>query len=232
MRATTRARKHAKPREPLSFERALRAALSLADAEGIEAVSMRRLAKELGVEAMSLYHHVASKDAVVDAMVDAVFNEIALPPTDVEWREAMRTRAAAVRQVLSQHRWAAGLLESRANPGPATLAHHDAMIGCFRRAGFSLALTGHAYSLIDAYTFGFVRTELHLPIGEGAQTQDLAQEIFAKMPKEQYPHFVEFTVGHVLAPGYLFAREFDFGLELILDGLERARQKERINRSP
>jgi AcrR family transcriptional regulator len=211
-----------KARPALSRERALTVAVDLADAEGIASLSMRRLAKALGVEAMSLYHHVANKDDILDGMVDVVFGEIEVPPADAEWRTAMRRRAQSVRAALARHRWAIGLMESRKTPGPATLRHHDAVIGCLRAAGFSLELTAHAYSLIDSYVYGFASQEASLPFDTAEETRDVADAILERYPADAYPHLAELTTGHVLQPGYDHGDEFEFGLELILDGLERA----------
>ena len=187
---------------------------------------MRRLAEELGVEAMSLYHHVPNKDAILDGMVDLIFEEISLPATGVDWRSAMRQRAASVRSVLLRHPWALRVMESRATPGQATLAHHDAVLGCLRAGGLSLQLTAHAYAVLDSYIYGFIHTELSLPFQTTEQTHEVAAAIFARMPKGMFPHLTELTLQHVLKPGYAYGNEFDFGLELILDGLERAREGE------
>src|SRR5215813_1078569 len=140
---------HRSPRQrrTLNPERVLLAAVSLADAE----LSMRKLGESLGVEAMSLYNHVANKDDLLDGMVDLVFSEIPLPAANLDWRSAMRERAIAVRAALSRHRWAIGLMESRRRPGAATLRHHDAVLGCLRIAGFSVELAAHAYSVLDSY---------------------------------------------------------------------------------
>jgi len=213
-----------KVREPLSRERALRVAMELADAGGIEELSMRKLAEKLGVEAMSLYHHVEGKDAILDGMVDLVFAELELPKPGGDWKKEMRERAHALRAALKRHPWAVTLMESRAAPGPATLAHHDAVLGCLRAGGLSIELTAHAYSLLDAYIYGFALEELSLPFQTGDETQALAKEIFEKLPPGAYPHLVELTTQHVLQPGYAYGNEFDFGLDLILDGLERRRK--------
>ena len=144
----------AKRRARLNRDRVLRAAIALADAGGIESLTMRRLGEELGVEAMSLYHHVANKDDLLDGMVDAVFSEIDLPSDAADWRTAMRDRGISARKALSRHPWATGLMESRTTPGPATLRHHDTVIGTLRKAGFSIELTAHAFSALDSYTTG------------------------------------------------------------------------------
>jgi AcrR family transcriptional regulator len=208
-------------RRPLSRERVLRAAFELTDKDGVESLSMRRLARELGVEAMSLYHHVGSKSALLDGMVDLVFSEIELP-TGTGWKSAMRRRAVSARAVLSHHPWAIALMESRSTPGPANLRHHDAVIGCLRQAGFPVALAAHAYSLLDAYIYGFALQEASLPFDTPEDTAEVAQSIMAGFPADAYPHLTELAVQHVLQPGYDYGNEYDFGLDLILDGLERA----------
>jgi AcrR family transcriptional regulator len=210
-----------RPRAPLSRDRVLAAAVALADEIGIEALSMRKLGESLGVEAMSLYNHVAGKDALLDGMVDAVFAEIDLPSADGGWRSAMRQRGISVRAVLRRHRWAITLLQSRTAPGPSTLAHHDAVIGVLRTAGFTVAQTAHAFSVLDSYIYGFALQEKALPFEGPEQTAEVAQGIFADLPVDRYPHFVELATQHVLQPGYDYGDEFAFGLDLVLDGLER-----------
>jgi AcrR family transcriptional regulator len=214
----------AAPRLPLTRNRILRTAIALADEAGIESLSMRRLGQALGVEAMSLYHHVANKEDLLDGMVDVVFGEVELPSREGDWRTAMRRRADSFRAVLARHRWAIGLVDSRTAPGPATLRHHDAVLGCLRGAGFSVELAAHAFAALDSYLYGFALQERNLPFEAGEQTTELAEAILAQLPAEEYPHLVELTVDHVLQPGYDFGNEFAFGLDLVLDGLERARQ--------
>jgi AcrR family transcriptional regulator len=210
------------PRTPLSRERVLRAAMALADASGFESLTMRRLGEELGVEAMSLYKHVANKSDLLDGMIDAVFGEIDLPPAGTPWRAAMRDRAMSARAALNRHPWATALMSSRTSPGPATLRHHDSVIGLLRGGGFPVALAAHAFSAIDSYVYGFALQEASLPFDTAEETAQVASAIFAGMSAEQYPHFTELTVDHVLQPGYDYSDEFEFGLDLILDGLERA----------
>ena len=209
-------------RAPLNRERVLHAAVELADAGGMELPTMRRLGEALDVQAMSLYNHVASKDDLLDGMIDIVFGEIELPSQQGSWKTAMRQRAVSVRAVLSRHRWAIGLMESRTSPGPATLRHHDAVLGCLRAGGFSLEQAAHAYSVLDSYIYGFALQERGLPFDTPEETAQLAQVMVAQFPAETYPHLAEFTFGHILKPGYDFGEEYGFGLELILDGLERA----------
>ena len=209
-------------RTPLSRDRVLRAAVTRADQEGISSLSMRKLGEALGVEAMSLYNHVAGKGDLLDGMIDTVFSEIDLPSGDGDWRAAMRRRAISARQVLRRHRWAIGLMESRTSPGPATLRHHDAVLGCLRRAGFPVGLTAHAYSLLDSYIYGFALQEASLPFGTAEETAQVTQEITGQLPAHAYPHLTEFAAAHVLRPGYHYGDEFETGLDLILDALERA----------
>jgi AcrR family transcriptional regulator len=213
----------AEHRPHLSRERVLRAAVALADQDGIASLSMRMLAQELGVKAMSLYNHVANKEDMVDGMVDVVFGEIGLPPRGADWKTAMRQRAISAREVLARHPWAIGLMESRSRPGPATLQHHDAVIGCLREAGFSIPMTAHAYSLLDSYTYGFALQQARLPIKTAEVVIEVAENILRRFAVHEYPHLTELTIQHVLQPGYDYADELEFGLDLILDGLERVR---------
>jgi AcrR family transcriptional regulator len=203
--------------------------MGIADAGGLDELTMRRLAQALNVEAMSLYHHVPNKDAILDGMVDLVFDEIESPRTDVDWKTALRRRTASVRDVLLRHRWALRVLESRSTPGPSTLAHHDAVLGCLRGAGFSVALAAHAYAVLDSYVFGFVHTELTLPFEGPEETKQLADAIVGQLPDGAFPHLVELTREVVMKPGYAYANEFPFGLELVLDGLERALVEDRCD---
>jgi AcrR family transcriptional regulator len=209
-------------RTPLSRQRVLEAAVALADRDGVGALSMRKLAQELGVEAMSLYHHVAGKDAILDGIVDVVFAEIELPSGDGGWKAAMRRRAVSAREALRRHPWATALMESRTTPGPANLRHHDAVLGVLRNAGFPVALAAHAYSLLDAYVYGFALQESSLPFETPEETAEVAESIMAGYPADAFPHLTELAVEHVLQPGYDYGNEFQFGLDLILDGLERA----------
>jgi len=205
-------------RQSLSRERVLEAALSLADTHGLDSVSMRNLAQTLGVEAMSLYNHVANKNDLLDSMVDRVFAEIELPEAG-DWRQCMRGRAVSARRVLTLHPWAIGLLDSRGTPGPATLRHHDWMIGVLRNNGFSLAMTADAFAVLDSFIYGFVAQESSLP---SSKLPDHAREIVNNLPTKQYPHLAELTRGYVLPTGYDFSDSFEFGLDLVLDGLDSA----------
>ncbi|MFE0423237.1 TetR/AcrR family transcriptional regulator [Streptomyces sp. NPDC058953] len=206
-------------RTPLSRERVIRTAMAVADEKGTAALTMRAVAGPLGVEAMSLYHHVAGREDILDGMVDAVFGEIDLPPRDTDWKSAMRYRANSARAVLTRHPWAVALLDSRTRPGPATLRHHDAVIGALRAGGFSVAMTAHAFSLIDSYLYGFVIQEVSLPFRGEAERDEVTGAILADMPADTYPHLVELAMEHVLRPGWDPADEFAFGLGLLLDAL-------------
>src|SRR2546426_1475106 len=217
----TRARQEAKRRAALTRERILRAAISLADRDGIESLSMRKLGHELGVEAMSLYNHVRNKVDMLDGMVDVVFSEIELPANGEEWQIAMRKRAISARQALLRHPWAIGLMESRATPGPATLRHHDAVLGSLRTAGFSIDMAAHAYSILDGYIYGFTLTELTLPF-RNSEIAEVAGNIMEGFRPGEYPHLAEMAVDRAMKPGYNYGDEFEYGLDLVLDGIQRA----------
>jgi AcrR family transcriptional regulator len=212
-------------RQPLSSARVLQAAVALADEAGLNAFSMRGLAQELGVVPMALYKHVANKDELLDGMVDIVFSEIKLPSGDLDWRSAMRGRAISTREALQRHSWAIGMMESR-NPGPANLRNHNAVMGCLRTAGFSFEMAIHAYSVQDAYIYGFALQERDL----GLETPDSAGEAAQRRARtigalEDYPYLVEIAT-KLPESGYDNAVEFAWGLELILDGLDRLRHAE------
>ncbi len=221
-----RDRKATKRRTPLNRERVLRAAIDLADQGGFDSLSMRRLANELGVEAMSLYNHVASKDDLLDGMVDLVFAEIESPSTRGDWKTAMRQRAISTREALGRHRWAIGLMEGRANHGPANMTLHNAVLGCLRGAGFSMEMTVHAYSVQDAYIYGFALQERDM---SPESAEDFAAEAQRQMHEYQallddYPHAAEVVGGHIAKVGYDYTTEFLFGLDLILESLDKLRR--------
>jgi AcrR family transcriptional regulator len=209
-------------RKPLSSARLLQAAVALADEAGLEAFSMRGLAQELGVVPMALYKHVANKEELLDGMVDIVFSEIELPSGAVDWKSAMRRRAVSTREALKRHGWAIGMMESR-HPGPANLQNHNAVMGCLRKAGFSFEMAIHAYSVQDAYIYGFALQERDT----GFETPDSAGEAARRRAEtigalEDYPYLVEITT-KLPESGYDNAVEFAWGLDLILDGLDRLR---------
>ena len=200
----------------------MRAAVRLADEAGLEAFSMRRLAQELSVVPMALYKHVANKDELLDGMVDLVYGEIDVPPIGGDWRKAVRQRAVSTREALTRHRWANGHMESRKRPGPANLRVHNAMLGCLLEAGFSIPMAIHALSVQDAYIYGFALQEETLGVEGAEELADAAEQQvqrFAALAAE-YPYLFEVVGGYVAKGGYDFADEFEFGLDLILDGLE------------
>ncbi|WP_017584015.1 TetR/AcrR family transcriptional regulator [Nocardiopsis valliformis] len=206
-------------RPALDRSRVITAAVGTADRGGLAKVSMRNVGRELGVEAMSLYHHVAGKEDLLDGLADWIFAGIELPTLDDPWRRAMTDRAASARDVLSQHPWALGLIESRSSPGPALLRHHDTVLGCLRRNGFPVALAAHAFSAIDSYVYGFVLTELNLPF-----TPDEGAEGFVAdfvLPADEYPHLAELVTELVVGKEYAYGDEFTYGLALLLDQLEQ-----------
>jgi AcrR family transcriptional regulator len=209
-------------RAPLSRDRVLRGAVAVADKAGIGSLTMRSLAQELGVKPMSLYHHVANKDEILDGIVDLVFSEIELPLPDGDWRSEMHRRAISARRVLRCHPWAIGLMESRTTPGPATLRHHNAIIGTLRGAGFSVKMTAHAYALLDSYIYGFALQEAALPFKGPETVAEVAEPIAQQISADEYPHLVEMATELILQPGYDFGNEFEFGLGVILDALTRS----------
>lgn len=212
------------PRTPLTKERVLRAAIDVADEGGIEALSMRKLGQALGVEAMSLYNHARNKEDILDGIVDAVIGEIEAGPAGADWKASMRQLALAARQVLLRHPWAPRVIESRTDPGPATLRHMDSVIGIFRDGGFSLDLTHHAMHVLGSRIFGFTQ-DLYDDSGDSAPSPEVAA-IFARQMRDTYPHVTEMALA-VSHEGGLGGcdddLEFAFALDLILDGLERLR---------
>jgi AcrR family transcriptional regulator len=219
-------------RAPLSKERVLRAALALADRGGFESLTMRRLADELGVAAMTLYYYVPNKDELITGMVDIVFAEIELPAADDGWKAAMRQRAISTRAALNRHRWAVGLMESRAMPGPASFRVHDTVLGYLRTGGFSIEATIQAYSVLDSYIYGFALQEKTVPFedaeGAAAVAQEQTRELEARAADPQvdaleFPHLHEVVAGHVARVGHDFGEAFEYGLDLILDALDERR---------
>ncbi|WP_445154560.1 TetR/AcrR family transcriptional regulator [Arthrobacter sp. Hor0625] len=208
--------------QPLSRERIVRSAIRHADRAGLEALTMRQVAKLLGAAPMALYRHVSNRDDLIDAMIDVVFGEISIPRGRIGWKLAMRERALSLYEALARHRWAIGLMESRRRPGPANLRHHDAVIGTLREAGFAIDAVAHAYSVLDGYIYGFALTKMTLPFDTSAEADAMAQDMFDPFPANEYPHLAEFVTGHVLKPGYDYAEEFEYGLDVVLNGLEQA----------
>ena len=214
-----RARESATGRPRLSRDRVVGVAVDLADESGIEALSMRILAERLGVQAMSLYHHVRNKDDLLDAMVDVVYAEIDLPDAE-SWQSAMRRRASSARDALRRHPWAIPLIESRTSPGPANLRHHDTVLGVLLGAGFTLPAATFAYSVIDSYVYGFALQEAALPFATPEELAAVSSRMVAHLPLDEFPHLRR-AVLELPASGYWYADEFAAGLDLVLDGLER-----------
>ena len=203
-------------REPLTADRIIEAAVAVADQGDLVAVSMRNVGKALGVEAMSLYHHVANKDALLDSLADWIFTQIELPTPADPWRPAILAHAQSMRAVLRRHPWALQLIESR-TPGPALLKHHNTVAACFRLNGFSVELGSQAFSVIDAYVYGFALTERNIPLSEEVSAEQFVATI--ELPFDDYPYLAEVMRERVTAQGYQFADEFEVGLGFILDGL-------------
>lgn len=212
-------------RKPLSRERVLQTAVALADEHGLGGLTMRKLAAELGVEAMSLYHHVANKDALLDGMIDLVFAEIEAPVPAGDWKDELRKRAESTRAALRRHPWAIGEMEGRGQHGTANLRIHDAVLGVLLAAGFSDELVVHAYSVQDAYIYGFAlqQADLSSQTAEDFASVAARQMVDYEAVLGDYPHLVRVVGGHVANVGYDYDSEFRFGLDLILDGLERLR---------
>ena len=217
------AKSNATPRLPLSRDRVLRTAIELADEDGIESLSMRRLGRVLGVEAMSLYNHVASKDDLLDGLADIIVGEIEVTSAGGDWKAAMRKRAISAREVLGRHPWAGGLMDSRVNPSPARLRYPDAVIGILRDAGFSIELAVHAFFTLDSYIYGFAVQEKNLPSCTPEELARMSELTLRELPAGEYPHLHEVIVDHIMARGFDYADEFEFGLDLILDALEGLR---------
>ena len=223
MPPSTETRRTSQPRTPLSRERILRAAIALADDRGVAELTMRKLAKELGVEAMSLYNHVANKGDLLDGMIDLVFSEIEPPAAGGDWKAELRKRAVSTRAALLRHPWAVGEMEGRTGHGPSNLRVHDAVLGCLRAAGFSIERTVSAMSVQDAYIYGFALQQTDM---SSETPEDFAAEARRQMTDYadalvDYPNLVEVVGGHVAKVGYDYEAEFLFGFDLILDALER-----------
>ncbi len=219
---TAKSKRSARQRTRLTRARVLHAAVDLADEGGVEGLSMRKLGERLRVEAMSLYNHVANKEDLLDGMVDVVFGEIGAPQTGSGWKPAMRRRAVAARAVLARHPWAIGLMESRTRPGAANLRHHDAVLGVLREAGFPSGMAIHAYNLLDSYIYGFALQERSLPFGSPEELAEVGESFLRQIPADAYPNLRKVAI-ELIESGFNYANEFEFGLDLILDGLETIR---------
>ncbi|WP_404433882.1 TetR/AcrR family transcriptional regulator [Microbacterium lacus] len=207
----------------LSKQRVVDEAVRLADGEGVDRLSMRRLAGVLGAGAMSLYHYVASKDELLDAMIDVVFSEIERPSDEIDWQSAMRQEAASTRQVLARHPWAISLMESRTTPGPANLRHREAVTACLRKAGFSVLAATHANWLINSYVYGHALQEASLPFDTAGELADMTEDVYLpQLPPDEFPYLNE-SAAALVAANYDPSEEFLFGLDLVLTGLEPLR---------
>jgi AcrR family transcriptional regulator len=209
-------------RPRLNRDRIVEGALLLADDVGMDAFTIRRLASVLSVGPMTIYHYFPNKEAIIDAMVDAVYAQISLPPRDKEWTDSIRVRCVSAREVLKRHPWAPPYMVSRTSPGPATLEHHDAVLDCMHRGGLSLQMTAHAYAILDSYLHGFALEEASLPATAGEEIQNMTDDGTAAFDAEAYPRLFEFSTGHLMQPGYSFGASFELGLDLIIDGLSTA----------
>lgn len=211
----------------LTKERVIIAAIKLADAGGIEAMSMRKLGRELGVEAMALYHHFTDKNQLIEGMIDYVHGEIEIPMDAANWRIYMQKRAESALKVLSRHSWAPPFMESGINPGPSTLKDSDSMIKCFRQAGFSIEMTVHAVTVLNIYIYGAAQQYAKLPFKTSTQAAEVSKDIKQQFPVDAYPYLGEMITQHMMKTGYNALDEFDFGLNLILDGIASLEHKKR-----
>ncbi|MFH1103800.1 MAG: TetR/AcrR family transcriptional regulator C-terminal domain-containing protein [Actinomycetota bacterium] len=210
-------------RAPLSRDRVLRAALELADEGGTGALTMQQIGRRLGVEAMSLYRHVRNKDDILDGIVDLVFAEVELPADRSSWRTVLRARSISTRAALRRHPWAITLMEARMTPGPANLRSHDDTLAVLLDSGFSATAATHACNLVDSYVLGFALQEVHLPFADAEELAIVGREVLARVPADAYPVLVRVS-SELLASGFDYGDEFEFGLDLILDGIERVVQ--------
>ncbi len=206
-------------RAPLTREQVIRAAVDLSDEDGLDSLSMRTLGRRLGVEAMSLYNHVSSKEDLLDGMVDLVVGEIDLPAPKADWREAMRLRATSALEAFRRHPWSTALIDSRQGGGTGRLDYFEAVIRALRQGGFTTELAARAFSLIDSYVYGFCRQSLHLA-SAASQDANPAEVFLDALPAGQYPYLAEMAAMQAATPGYDEEADFEFGLRIILDGLQ------------
>jgi AcrR family transcriptional regulator len=213
-------------RARLNRERVLRAAVALADQEGIQALSMRRLARELGVEAMSLYNHVANKDDLLEGMLDIVTGEIEVPADGHDWKAALRRSAVSAYETFVRHPWACSLMHATPRISDARMLWMEGVLRTLRHAGFSADLTHHAYHALDSHITGFTLWLVSMPFDSHEELVDLAKTFLPTISADEYPYVIEHAQQHMEAPDPDEPSEFEFGLDLILDGLERLRDAE------
>lgn len=218
-KSLTRSARTESRRRPLSRDRVLRAAIRLADEGGLESVSMRKLGQVLRVEAMSLYKHVANKDDILDGIADLVIGDFEVPSGGVGWRTAIRRSALSAHEALLAHPWAGGLIESRSNTGPARLRYLEAVIGALSTAGFPMPVVVRAIMALDSHTYGFVLQELAWPF-DTDNAPEMAAAFARGLPAGEYPNLLSMAEMAATAPGGALV-DFEFGLDLILDGLQR-----------
>lgn len=212
---------HATPsRQPLTKDSVISAAIDLADRDGLDALTMRRLGARLGVQAMSLYKHVSNKDQILDEIVEHVFGVIELPDVEASWQQAMRWRAHSARRVLCRHSWAIGLLESRGATGPASMRYVDSILGCLRAAGFTLQDSAHAFWILDSFVYGHVLQETRMSVSQHEESPGGARLPAERAGFTDYPHLAALAAPAISAQ-FSFDQEFDIGLDLIIHGLER-----------
>lgn len=205
-------------RAPLTRDRVLRAALELADEGGTAALTMQRIGRRLGVEAMSLYRHVRNKDDILDGIVDLVFAEIELPADRSKWRTVLRAQSISTRAALRRHPWAITLMESRMTPGPANLRTHEDTLTVLLDAGCSAVMATHAYNLVDSYVYGFALQEVNFPFSNAEELAAMSEEVLANLQADEYPNSAR-VARELLTSGFDYADEFEFGLDLILDAI-------------
>jgi AcrR family transcriptional regulator len=213
----------AEPRVPLTKERVLRAAIRLADEGGFESLTMRRLGQELGVQAMSLYNHVANKDDIHDGIVDMVMDEVEVPANETDWKAAIRQSAISHHDALLRHRWAAGLMMATPRVSRPRMRWMEWLLQTLREAGFSANMTHHAYHALDSHIMGFTLWQVSFPFETREELLDLAEDFLKEIPADEYPYVIEHAQEHLAEPNPDEPNEFEFGLDLILDGLERIR---------
>jgi AcrR family transcriptional regulator len=225
MQMATPARRKSGRKAVLSRDRVLHAAFELADAEGLESLTMHNIAQRLGVKAMSLYRHVENKEDILNGLVELVVSEVELPMTPTNWKAAMRQRATSARRVFARHHWAIGLVESRRRMGAVTLRHHEWVLGVLLEAGFSVTMAARAYNLLDSYVYGFALQEASLTYGSPEEHAEVGQATLRQLAPDEYPHLAR-VAREFIEAGTEYGAGFEFGLDLILDGLERAQAED------